>query len=162
MKISKQSLIWVLLRFAMGWTMLWAFLDKLWGLGFATPAAKSWVSGASPTLGYLKSAAGPLGSFYQGIAGHPVVDFLFMFGLAAVGVALLLGVGVRIAAYSGALMMLLMLSSHFPPTQNPLMDEHVIYFLVFVGLSFSDAGGIWGLGKWWAQTGLVKKWPLLK
>lgn len=139
--------------------MLWAFMDKLWGLGFATPAEKSWLNGVSPTLGYLKSAAGPLAGFYQAIAGNPVTDFLFMLGLACVGTALLLGVCVRVAGYSGALMMLLMWSSHLPPQQNPFLDQHIIYILVFIGLSFSDAGETWGLGKWWGKTKLVKKFP---
>jgi len=162
MKNSKQQYVWLLLRLCMGWIVLWAFVDKLWGLGFSTTAEKSWLSGISPTLGYLKSATGPLASFYQSIAGHPVTDFLFMLGLLCVGVALIMGIGIRIAGYGGALMMFLMWTSHFPPQQNPFMDEHIIYVLVFVGLTFSDAGDMWGLGKWWSKTGLVKNFSLLK
>ena len=162
MNNSKQLYIWLLFRLCMGWLLLWAFLDKLWGLGFSTSPDKSWLSGNSPTLGYLKSATGPLASLYQSIAGHPVTDFLFMFGLLCVGVALILGIGIRIAGYSGALIMFLMWSSHFPPAQNPFLDDHIIYILVFIGLTFSSAGDMWGLGTWWSKTGLVKKLPWLR
>lgn len=47
------------IRIALGWVFLWAFLDKTFGLGFATPSAKSWLNGGSPTNGFLGSAKGP-------------------------------------------------------------------------------------------------------
>ena len=37
------------LRILLGFTFLWAFLDKTFGLGHATPAAKAWVGGGSLT-----------------------------------------------------------------------------------------------------------------
>jgi len=50
----------------MGWTMLWPFLDKLFGLGFATSSDKSWLSGTSPTFGFLKfGTKGPFMQFFQ-------------------------------------------------------------------------------------------------
>ncbi|KAB8181764.1 hypothetical protein FH610_027020, partial [Microbispora catharanthi] len=33
---------WAAARIAIGWVFLWAFLDKLFGWGFATPTAKAW------------------------------------------------------------------------------------------------------------------------
>ena len=52
--------IWALGRIGLGWTFLWAFLDKVFGLGFSTPSDRSWLSGGSPTEGFLaNSAAGP-------------------------------------------------------------------------------------------------------
>ena len=44
------------IRLALGWIFLWAFLDKAFGLGHDTTAAKSWVNGGSPTKGFLGSA----------------------------------------------------------------------------------------------------------
>ena len=41
--------VWPVLRIALGFVFLWTFLDKTFGLGFATPAEKAWVTGASPT-----------------------------------------------------------------------------------------------------------------
>ncbi|WP_318272177.1 hypothetical protein [Microbispora triticiradicis] len=47
--------VWAAARVAVGWVFLWAFLDKLFGWGFATPAAKAWINGGSPTTGFLKA-----------------------------------------------------------------------------------------------------------
>lgn len=162
MKNTKTQYIWSFLRIVMGWTMLWPFMDKLFGLGFSNTAAKSWLTGNSPTLGFLKSTTGPFAGIYQSMAGNPVVDWLFMLGLLLIGLSLLLGIGMKIASYSGALMMLLMWTSHLPPQQNPIIDDHVIYLLVFLGLNFSNAGQYLGLGKQWNQTTLVKKFPFLE
>ena len=41
------------IRLALGWVFLWAFLDKLFGLGHATPAKRAWINGGSPTKGFL-------------------------------------------------------------------------------------------------------------
>ncbi|HEY0639484.1 MAG TPA: hypothetical protein VGD67_17695, partial [Pseudonocardiaceae bacterium] len=93
----------VVLRLAFAWQFLWAFADKTFGWGFATPAERSWLNGGSPTNGFLaNSASGPFESFYKGIAGDGWADWLFMAGLLGIGVALLLGVGMRIAAGAGA------------------------------------------------------------
>src|SRR4051794_31813772 len=70
------------IRLALGWVFLWAFLDKLFGLGLSTPAANSWLNGGSPTAGFLgKAATGPFTGFYHSIAGNVVVDVLFMAAL---------------------------------------------------------------------------------
>src|SRR3989344_8534176 len=100
---------WVALRITLGLILLWAFLDKLWGLGFATAADKSWLLGTSPTAGFLQFAAkGPFAPLYQAMAGSLVVDLLFMLGLLLIGLSLIFGIGIRIAGYSGALLMFLM------------------------------------------------------
>lgn len=148
--------LWAAIRIALGLFFLWAFVDKVFGLGFATPAAKSWLAGASPTAGFLKSAAGPLSGLYQSLAGAALVDWLFMLGLLGLGVALVLGIGMRLAGYGGALLMLLMWSSHLPPAQNPLLDDHIIYALTLLALAASHAGDTLGLGRWWARH--VKGW----
>jgi thiosulfate dehydrogenase [quinone] large subunit len=71
-------------RLALGWIFLWAFLDKTFGLGHETTTAKSWLKGASPTKGFLGSAArGPFAGFYHSIAGAGLTDVLFMAALLA-------------------------------------------------------------------------------
>ena len=70
----------------MGFTFFWAFLDKLFGLGYATPSERAWINGGSPTKGFLaNSADGPFAGFYQDIAGAGWADWLFMIGLAGIG-----------------------------------------------------------------------------
>jgi len=158
---DKGRYIWAALRIGMGWLLLWPFLDKLLGLGFATGPEDAWIAGGSPTFGYLKFAtSGPFASLFQSLAGNPVVDWLFMLGLLFVGLALLLGIGVNIAGYSGAMMMLFLWLSRLPPENNPVLDEHIVYMIVLIGLARVKAGQWFGLGKWWSR--LVKDYPFLQ
>lgn len=155
--------VWAAARISLGWIFLWAFLDKLFGLGRATPSEGAWLDGGSPTTGFLANApTGPLQSFYNDIAGAAWADWMFMLGLAAIGVALILGIGVRIAAGAGALMLVLMWTAVLPPANNPVMDDHLIYAMVLIGLAAINAGNVLGLGAWWGDTALVRRYPILR
>lgn len=164
MENNKSNYIWGLLRLSMGWIFFWAFIDKLFGLGFATASDKAWINGGSPTFGFLKFATkGPFADFYKGLAGSPLVDWLFMLGLLFVGVSLLLGIFVRLASLSGILMLVLMYTAGFiPPEHNPFLDEHLVYTIIMFGLLWSNSGDWLGLGKLWSKAGLVNKFPIFK
>ncbi|NUQ95617.1 MAG: hypothetical protein HOY79_03305, partial [Streptomyces sp.] len=70
------------LRLLTGFVFLWAFLDKTFGFGYATPSGKGWIDGGSPTKGFLGSvAAGPMKSTFHDWAGAGWADWLFMLGL---------------------------------------------------------------------------------
>ncbi|MFI6928262.1 hypothetical protein ACIBIZ_50640 [Nonomuraea spiralis] len=139
--------VWAAARIAIGWIFLWAFLDKTFGWGFATPAAKAWINGGSPTTGFLKGTGeNALGGLFGALAGQAWVDWLFMAGLAGIGLALVLGVGTRIAAVTGTLMLALMWAAELPLATNPFLDEHIIYAIVLVGLALTGAGTTLGLG----------------
>lgn len=147
----------------MGWIFLWAFLDKLFGLGFASLADRSWVHGVSPTYGFLKfGTSGPFKPLFENLAGNQLVDWLFMFGLLFVGTALVLGIAKKLSTLSGCLLLLLMWLAAFPPKNNPIVDEHIIYILVLQLLLHLNSGEVFGLTKWWEKTELVKKFPILK
>jgi thiosulfate dehydrogenase [quinone] large subunit len=161
-------------RIALGWIFVWAFLDKLFALGFATGrnpqtgvvdrfGLAAWVHGGSPTQGFLKfGTQGPFADFYKSFAGAAWADWLFMLGLAGIGVALMLGVTMRIATYAGALLLMMMWSAALWPANNPFVDEHIVYVLVLFMLLLSGAGKTFGLGRWWEQTRLVRRFPILK
>lgn len=166
--------VWAVLRMALGWIFLWAFLDKLFALGFATGRQEdgtidffgdaAWVSGGSPTEGFLAfGTSGPFADFFQGFAGAAWADWLFMIGLLAIGVSLILGIGMRIAAATGSLLLVLMwLASAIWPENNPFMDDHLVYAIALIGLAWTDSGDTWGLGKMWARTEIVQRYPILK
>jgi thiosulfate dehydrogenase [quinone] large subunit len=157
------------LRIATGFVFLWAFLDKTFGFGYATPAARAWINGGSPTKGFLSGVeVGPFESFFHGIAGAVWADWLFMLGLLGIGVALIAGIGLRIAAVAAGLMMAFMWVAEWPLAQetssgeatrssNPLIDYHVVYGLGAAVLALTYAGHTWGLGRWWARLPLVRK-----
>ncbi len=158
----KKENIWGLLRIVMGWIFLWAFLDKVFGLGFSTKAGKTWLDGVSPTAGFLKAAQGPFGDFFHSLAGNVLVDWLFMLGLLLIGLALILGIGVKIAAYSGSVMMVLMWFASMPIKTNPIVDDHVVYLLVLLSLASVGAGQYLGFGNWWKNQKFVKKNSILE
>ena len=156
-------LVWALTRISIGWVFLWAFLDKTFGLGHETPEAKAWLEGGSPTEGFLsKAAKGPFQDFYNGLAGHAVIDWLFMLGLLGIGAALILGIAMRVAAGAGVLMLVMMWTAVLPPENNIFMDDHLIYALVLIGLALVHAGDTLGLGAWWSRLGLVRRFPVLR
>jgi thiosulfate dehydrogenase (quinone) large subunit len=149
------------IRLALGWVFLWAFLDKLFGLGNATTPAKAWLNGGSPTKGFLGSSKGPFAGFFHSIAGNAVVDVLFMAAMLGLGVALILGIGMRVTAAVGVLVTVLMWAAVLPPASNPFMDDHLVYAAVLVLLALLGAGDTLGLGRRWTATSLVRRMPWL-
>ncbi|MDP3941674.1 MAG: hypothetical protein Q8Q49_05190, partial [bacterium] len=156
----RDGVLLALLRIGMGCVFLWAFLDKVFGLGFATTQDKSWLMGVSPTSGFLQfGTKGMFASSFHTLSGNVAVDWLFMLGLLGVGVAFTFGIGMKIASYAGSLMMLLIYLSLFPPANNPLIDEHIIYILVLLYLGQADLR-VWSLQNWWMSMGIIKRYPL--
>jgi thiosulfate dehydrogenase [quinone] large subunit len=151
-----------LIRVSLGFTFLWAFLDKLIGLDHATPSAKAWINGGSPTTGFLKGVEGPFAGLYNGIAGNAFFDWLFMLGLLGIGGALILGIGMRIAAVAGTALLVLMWTASLPIATNPFLDDHLIYAMVLVLLALIGAGNTLGLGGWWQKLPFVKSNGWLK
>lgn len=157
------------LRIATGFVFLWAFLDKTFGLHYSTVGDGAWIHGGSPTNGFLSHVeVGPLQSWYRGIAGAGWVDWLFMLGMLGVGLALILGVAVRLSALVGVVIMVMMWLAEAPFAQsdstgaatgssNPFADYHFMYAIVLVVLALTYAGTTWGLGRWWARIPIVNK-----
>lgn len=172
----KAGKVWGLLRIAMGWTFLWAFLDKAFALGFSTgrlenggidffgPAA--WINGGSPTDGVLQYAVHTKGffeGFYQGLAGSTFVEWAYMLSMLVIGIALIFGIGTRLAALGGIVWMAIFYTATaIWPEHNPFVDDHVIYAIVLGGIAYVGAGRYFGFGRWWERTRLVKKLPVLK
>ena len=163
------------LRIAYGFTFLWAFFDKLLALGFHTgydqdgnldrfgPAA--WVNGGSPTEGFLSFGVpedNPFKSVFTAMAGDTWVDWLFMIGLLGIGFALFTGIGMRIAAATGALLYMLMYAASLPLENNPVVDDHLVGIIVMAVLALGAAGTTWGLGRWWNRTEVVQNYPVLR
>jgi len=151
-----------LTRVSLGFTFLWAFIDKLIGLDHATPAARAWINGGSPTTGFLKGVEGPFAGLYNGISGNAFLDWLFMLGLLGIGVALILGIGMRVAAVAGSALLVLMWTASLPLGNNPFLDDHLVYAMVLVLLALIGAGKTLGLGAKWEKLPIVQKNGWLK
>jgi thiosulfate dehydrogenase (quinone) large subunit len=164
------------LRIGFGLTFLWAFVDKLFALGFHTGVndqtgavdrfgPDAWINGGSPTFGFLKfgvSPDNPFHGFYTGIAGAAWADWLFMAGMLGIGLALTLGFGIRIAAGSAVALYLMMWTASMPLQTNPVIDDHILGLLTVIVLALTLAGDTWGIGKTWAKTNIVRRFPALR
>ena len=176
MSITKNDhslLVWALLRIGLGLIFLWAFLDKLFGLGFATCRDKageihtlcssSWLDGGSPTTGFLgKAVKGPFADFYHNLAGNALVDWAFMAGLLVVGIGLTLCIWIRAAAAIAIIMLALMWSALLWPANNPVLDDHIIYIVALFGIFGTADQARWSLQGWWQAMALAKKFPFLR
>ena len=151
-------------RIVIGFFFLWPFLDKLFGLGYATLAGKGWIAGTPPAQGFIKGIKNPMGTLLQPIFGNPVGDVLFMFALFGIGIAMIFGAGLKIAAWGGTLLVALMYLSELPfaatamvngqrvaGATNPIVDDHWLEALVLLICAYTLAGDTWGVGKIWAR-----------
>jgi thiosulfate dehydrogenase [quinone] large subunit len=169
--------LWGLLRLSMGWIFLWAFLDKLLALGFATGrnpktgiadrfGDAAWIHGGSPTDGFLQfglHTKAPFSGFYDSLVGSTFIEWAYMLSMVAIGIALILGITTRLAAGFGVLWMAMFYTaSALSPENNPFLDEHVVYAIVLVGLALVGGGRYLGLGRRWEQLTLVEKHPILR
>lgn len=143
-------------RIVIGWLFLWPFLDKTFGLGFTTPAEQAWIRGGTPAQGYLDNAVyGPFADVFQ-LFSNPAGDWLFMLGLLGIGVAMMTGAGLKLAALTGTVLMALMYLADLPflgdaPGTNPIVDSHWIEAILLIVSALTLAGDTWGLGRWWAR-----------
>lgn len=157
------------LRFVTGFVFLWAFLDKLFGFGYSTPSAGSWINGGSPTKGFLSHVAvGPFASTFNDIAGKPWADWLFMIGLAGIGIAVILGVALRPAAVAGTVLLVLMWVAEWPLAKhtsagvpsmstNPIVDYHVVYAATLITIAYLGSRYRSFAGAKWLQVPYVQR-----
>jgi thiosulfate dehydrogenase (quinone) large subunit len=170
------------LRIGFGLTFLWAFFDKLLGLGFATGAItdpetgartgidfmakdQAWLNGGSPTEGFLSfgvPAHNPFHDTFASMAGQAWADWLFMAGLVGIGLTMTFGIGIRLGAIAGTVLYLLMWVASWPLANNPVIDDHLLGLLSMVVLGLALAGDTWGAGRAWARTDLVRRFPVLR
>ena len=144
-----------LLRVSLGWLFFYAGVTKL--------VNPDWTA-----AGYIKSAKTFVG-FYESLlspAVLPLVDFLNEWGLALIGLSLILGVMVRLSSVLGAILMLLyyfvVLDFPYPNEHSLIVDEHIIYAFALLLLAYFRAGRVWGLERFCSNLPLCLKFPKLR
>jgi thiosulfate dehydrogenase (quinone) large subunit len=160
-KTTPENLTWYAVaaaRFLLGFVFLWAFFDKLFGWHYGTPSSEAWIHGGSPTKSYLSGVHGPFAGLFHAMAGHVWVDWLFMIGLAGIGLALVLGIAVRIAVVAGTLLLLLMWAASLPIHSNPFVDEHILYIALLWIIFFGYRNQVLSLGAWWRAGPARFRW----
>jgi thiosulfate dehydrogenase [quinone] large subunit len=157
-----------ILRIAIGWLWLWAFLDKLLGLGFATTPDKAWINGNSPITGFLMfgtNPESPFASFFsvELVKYAGILDFLLMGMFLFVGIGLIFGIFVRLASLAGIVFMLSIYLASIPLEHNPIVDDHIIFALILLLFFFAPTVGKFiGFGNKWQKLDIVEKYPILK
>jgi thiosulfate dehydrogenase [quinone] large subunit len=142
------------LRIALGWLFFYAGITKVLDPAWS---AKGYLLGA-------KSFAG----FYAWLASDgvlPVVDFMNKWGLTLLGIALMLGLFVRLASLLGAGMMFLywLPGLDFPHVDHGyLVDDHVVYALALLFFAAVKAGRWYGLDERCARLPICAKYPKLR
>jgi thiosulfate dehydrogenase (quinone) large subunit len=100
---SSQTWLLVILRMLIGWHLLYEGIVKLWNPG--------WSAG-----GYLMDSKGFFADYFFKMAANPgtleVVDFLNVWGLILIGLALILGLFTRIALVGGIVLLGMYFLSH--------------------------------------------------
>ncbi len=152
-KTSKFALLG--LRVALGWLIFYAGITKLLN--------PEWSA-----AGFLANAKSFTG-FFQWFASPeilPVTNFLNEWGLTLIGASLILGIFVRISSVFGVMLMILyylpILTFPYAGTNSFLVDQHVIFSLVFVLLASMRAGRYYGLENWCAGLPICSKFPQIR
>ncbi|NQV89846.1 DoxX family protein [Candidatus Uhrbacteria bacterium] len=123
----------VLLRIVIGFLFFYAGWSKL-------------VSPDWSAAGYLANATGPFASWFQSLAGNGFIDFLNMWGLTLIGVALIIGLLVRTASAFGIVIMVLYYFADLVGnTAHGFIDEHVVYATVLLLFILGGFGHVWGV-----------------
>lgn len=102
---------------------------------------------------------GPIGKIFLNFWGNPFVIQLLIWSSVLIGVALVLGVAVRLASYGGILIMLMLYLAVIPPS-SVIINQQVMYIVVFTLLAVGKAGKIGGFDA--LLSPLEEEYPKLK
>lgn len=154
-KASEDSLVrsfpLALLRFVIGWHFLYEGLTKLIFPGWSA-------------AGYLKGSTGPFSAMFQWLgskqAAIGVIDQINIWGLIAIGLALMLGLWIRPAAISGMALLALYYFA-YPPLFSPatagategaylIVNKNLVeLFALSVVIAYPASG--FGIAEWWRR-----------
>lgn len=148
-QLSNNSKLWlVVLRVLIGWHFLYEGLVK------ATNPNWSSVSFLIDSEGWFKG-------IFEAMATNPsilnIVDFLNIWGLMAIGLALILGLFTRVAIWSGVVLLTFYYLSHPPfvglrysmPTEGSylIVNKNLIELAALIVLSFFNTGKYIGIDR---------------
>ena len=151
------------LRIVFGFMLIWAFFDKLFGLGMQTTPEAAIINGGSPTEYYLTElVSGVFANLFHSLAGNPILDFLLMAGLLVIGIALLAGFVSKLATIGMCVMMFLMYLLSVPPSDNPLVDYHIAYIIAMIAICLLGGFDKLSINGWWNHLGIVQRFQILQ
>ena len=164
--MKKHNLLpWSLtiVRIIVGWHFLYEGVVKI--------AGGTWTA-----AGYLSGSKWILSSFFQTIVNNEVlmkiIDLLNMWGLALIGLALILGIFTRLASFAGAILMALYFVAYppfLPYLQGVVTDgsylwvnRNLIELMILMTLGFVPLGMMYGADRFiqfWKEAKIHKPIP---
>lgn len=153
MDTKKVMIVATTLRMLFGWFMTFAGLEKVLDPSWT---AKGFLLGAKTFPAFYAWFAEPMNTWW--------VDPLNAWGITLIGVALLLGVAVRPAAWAGAVLMILY---YFPQNFFPnvshgyIVEEHIIYTTTLILIAVFPQAQQFGLGNMLRRT-FLGRIPVIK
>ncbi len=145
----------VMLRFAAGWWMLHAGLDKVvnW------PFDASWfVSGAA-----AGTSLGPFVTLFAAGAGLTLVNIMVPVGQVLIGLGLMLGVLTRTAAFFGALLMVFFyfINGETGGWSHGLVTGELLGILIFGTIVTLGAGSVLAVDEYLKNLSIIENHPRL-
>src|SRR3989344_8763242 len=134
----------VSLRLVLGWFMFFAGIEKVLDPAWT---AKGFLLGAKTFPEFYAWFATPANLWW--------VDPLNAWGITLIGVALLLGVSIRLSSFAGVLMMIVYYFPHVVLPWVPhglIVEEHIIYAAAFALVALLPAAHSFGLSRTLRQT----------
>lgn len=147
-KSDRAAGLLTLVRIVIGWHFLYEGIAKLFN--------PEWSSAA-----YLMESKWILSGFFHWLAADParlaLTDFLNTWGLVLTGIALFAGLFTRIAAITGASMLLLFYAASPPFMESSIpsashfyiINYNIIEAVILVTLALLPEKYLWGLGRLW-------------
>jgi thiosulfate dehydrogenase [quinone] large subunit len=153
MKYDIVTLYAVALRFLLGWFMFFAGIEKVLDPSFT---ASGFLLTAKMFPAFYAWFALPMNSWW--------VDPLNAWGITLIGVALLLGVGIRPAAWAGAALMIIYYFPHYTLPWIPhgfIVEEHIIYAVAFLLIAAMPQAYAFSASKYLRRT-ILGSIPVVK
>ena len=160
-QFTREHLL-AILRIAIGLLFLWPFFDKMFGLGFATPHGSGVIDGESPSSFVVYVTDGLLKDFYNSLAGNAFVDFMMMAALLLIGISLVFGIASKLGTIGAVMFFAVMYTLVLPPTDNPMIDDHIIMILAMLVVYFFGGFEKISFFQKWKDLFLVKRFPILE
>lgn len=129
----------LLLRLVIGGRFLLAGLGKMLVPGWSS-------------ADFLKDSTGVFAPFFSNFSGNQTIDVLVIWGEFLGGLALIFGLGTRLASIGLALLMLMIYLANFPSgeliSEEGLIDEHIVMIAALIAIVGLRAGAYFGLASY--------------
>ena len=146
----------VIMRFAVGWWMLHAGLDKL----FNWPFDASWFVGGAAA----QTSIGPFVTLFDSGILLTFTNIAVPVGQFLIGLGLILGALTRMAAFFGAFLMMFFyfINGETGGWAHGVITGEFLGIVIFGMIATLGAGRVLGVDAWLAETDFVKNHPRMR